>query len=95
MKNRILLLGIAGLTLASSAAYADVQVSVGWNPFGYWGPPPPVVYAPPRYYAPPAVYQGRGADERHPGAHLLVIQPLRHVHDVKRYQKVVPIGIIG
>jgi hypothetical protein len=66
MKNRILLLGIAGLTLASSAAYADVQVSVGWNPFGYWGPPPPVVYAPPRYYAPPAVYQGRGhwGDER-------------------------------
>jgi hypothetical protein len=60
MKNRILLLGIAGLTLASSAAYADVQVSVGLNPFGYWGAPPPVVYAPPRYYAPPAVYYGHG-----------------------------------
>jgi hypothetical protein len=59
MKNRILLLGIAG-TLASAAAFADVQVSVGLNPFGYWGPPPPVVYAPPRYYAPPAVYYGRG-----------------------------------
>ena len=58
MKNSILLLGIAGMTLASAAAFADIQVSV--NPFGYWGPPPPVVYAPPRYYAPPAVYYGRG-----------------------------------
>jgi hypothetical protein len=60
MKNRILLLGIAGLTLASSAAYAEVHVAVDLNPFGYWGSPPPVVYAPPRYYAPPAVYYGQG-----------------------------------
>jgi hypothetical protein len=58
MKHRILLLGIAGISLASAAAFADIQVSV--NPFGYWGPSPPIVYAPPRYYAPPAVYAGRG-----------------------------------
>jgi hypothetical protein len=60
MKHRILSLGAVALTLAGSAAYAGVQVSVGWNPFGWWGPAPPVVYAPPRYYAPPAVYYGRG-----------------------------------
>jgi hypothetical protein len=61
MKNRILLLGVVGIGLtASYAAFAGVQVSVALNPFGYWGPPPPVVYAPPRYYAPPAVYYGRG-----------------------------------
>jgi hypothetical protein len=58
MKHRILSLGIVALTLAGAAAYAGVEVSI--NPFGWWGPPPPVVYAPPRYYAPPAVYYGRG-----------------------------------
>ena len=58
MKHRILSLGIVALTLAGSAAYAGVEVSI--NPFGWWGPPPPVVYAPPRYNAPPAVYYGRG-----------------------------------
>jgi hypothetical protein len=61
MKNRILSLGLVGLTLAASAtAYADARVRVDVNPFGFWGPPPPVVYEPPRYYAPPAVYYGRG-----------------------------------
>ena len=60
MKKLILLPGVVALTLASAAAFADVQVSVGFNPYGYWGPPPPVVYAPPRYYAPPAVYYGHG-----------------------------------
>jgi hypothetical protein len=59
MKHRILSLGIVALTLAGSAAYAGVQVAVGWNPFGWWGPAP-VVYAPRRYYAPPGVYYGRG-----------------------------------
>jgi len=61
MKNRILSLGLVGLTLAASAsAYADASVRVDINPFGFWGPPPPVVYEPPRYYAPPTVYYGRG-----------------------------------
>jgi hypothetical protein len=61
MKNRILSLGLVGLALtASAAAYADARVRVDINPFGYWGPPPPVVYEPPRYYAPPTVYYGRG-----------------------------------
>jgi hypothetical protein len=72
MKNRALLLGIVGISLtASYAAIAGVQVSVGWNPFGYWGPSPPVVYAPPRYYAPPAVYYGRGhwGDQRDARGH--------------------------
>jgi hypothetical protein len=60
MKNRISL-GIVALALtASSAAYADAHVRVDINPFGFWGEPPPVVYAPPRYYAPPVVYYGRG-----------------------------------
>ena len=60
MKNRISL-GIVALAMtASSAAYADAHVRVDINPFGFWGEPPPVVYAPPRYYAPPAVYVGRG-----------------------------------
>jgi hypothetical protein len=62
MKNRISL-GIAGLALtlsASTAAYADARVRVEVNPFGWWGEPPPVVYAPPHYYAPPTVYYGRG-----------------------------------
>jgi len=69
MNNRILLLGIAGITLASAAAFADIQVSI--NPFGYWGPPPTVVYAPPRYYAPPAVYYGHGhwGDQRDARGH--------------------------
>ncbi|HME37945.1 MAG TPA: hypothetical protein VKG63_03195 [Steroidobacteraceae bacterium] len=58
MRNRILFLGAAALALtASSAAFADVHISI--DPFGYWGPPPPVVYEPPRYYAPPVVYYGR------------------------------------
>ena len=67
MKNRILSLGFAALALtASSAAFAAAHVSVVVNPFGFWAPPPPVVYAPPRYYAPPAVYYGRGHwGERH------------------------------
>jgi hypothetical protein len=62
MKNRILSLGMVALALtASSAAYADVHVVVGVNPFGWWVPAPPVVYAPPAYYAsPPVVYYGRG-----------------------------------
>ena len=60
MKNRILSLGMVGLTLTASAAYADTRVRVDVNPFGFWGPPPPVVYEPPRYYAPPTVYYGRG-----------------------------------
>jgi hypothetical protein len=60
MKNQISL-GIVALALtASSAAFADAHVRVDINPFGFWGEPPPVVYAPPRYYAPPAVYVGRG-----------------------------------
>ena len=60
MKNRILSLGLVALALtASSAAYAG-HVSVDINPFGWWGPPPPVVYVGPRYYGPPAVYYGRG-----------------------------------
>ena len=60
MKNRISL-GIVALALtASSAAYADAHVRVDINPFGFWGEPPPVVYAPPGYYAPPTVYYGRG-----------------------------------
>ena len=43
MNNRISL-GLAALALtASSAAFADVHVDI--NPFGYWGAPPPVVYA--------------------------------------------------
>jgi hypothetical protein len=58
MKSQISL-GLAALALtASSAAFADVHVDI--NPFGYWGAPPPVVYAAPRYYAPPVVYAGRG-----------------------------------
>jgi hypothetical protein len=58
MNNRISL-GLAALALtASSAAFADVHVDI--NPFGYWGAPPPVVYAGPRYDAPPVVYAGRG-----------------------------------
>jgi hypothetical protein len=67
MKNRILSLSLAALALtASSAAYAGAHVSVVLNPFGFWGPPPPVVYAPPRYDAPPGVYYGRGHwGERH------------------------------
>jgi hypothetical protein len=66
MKNRILSLGIVALLTASSAAYAAAHINVDINPFGWWGPPPPVVYAPPRYYAPPAVYYGRGHwGERH------------------------------
>jgi hypothetical protein len=60
MKNRILSLGMVALLAASSAAYADGHVSVVIDPFGSWGPPPPVVYSPPRYYAPPTVYYGRG-----------------------------------
>ena len=62
MKNRILSLGLVAFTLtASSAAYADVHVSVAVNPFGWWAPAPPVVYEPPPYYpAPPVVYYGRG-----------------------------------
>jgi hypothetical protein len=66
MNNRISL-GLAALALtASSAAFADPHVRVDINPFGYWGAPPPVVYAGPRYYAPPAVYVGRGHyGERH------------------------------
>jgi len=60
MQHRISL-GIVALALtASSAAYADAHVRVDINPFGFWGEPPPVVYAPPRYYAPPTVYYGRG-----------------------------------
>ncbi|MDB6085233.1 MAG: putative transrane protein [Gammaproteobacteria bacterium] len=61
MKILIRALGIVALTLAaSSAAFADVHINVGINPFG-WGAPPPVVYAPPRYYGPPpVVYYGRG-----------------------------------
>jgi hypothetical protein len=60
MKNQIAL-GIAAVALtASSAAYADAHIRVDVNPFGWWGEPPPVVYAPPRYYAPPTVYYGRG-----------------------------------
>ena len=60
MKHQISL-GIVALALtASSAAYADAHVRVDINPFGFWGEPPPVVYAPPRYYAPPTVYYGRG-----------------------------------
>jgi hypothetical protein len=60
MKNQISL-GIVALALtASSAAFADAHVRVDINPFGFWGEPPPVVYAPPRYYAPPTVYYGRG-----------------------------------
>jgi hypothetical protein len=61
MKNRILSLGLAALALtASAAAYADPHVRVDINPFGLWGPAPPVVYQPPGYYAPPAVYVGGG-----------------------------------
>jgi hypothetical protein len=67
MKNQISL-GIVALALtASSAAYADVRVDI--NPFGFWGAPPPVVYAPPRYYAPPAVYVGRGHYGDHDRGH--------------------------
>jgi hypothetical protein len=62
MNNRILSLAMLGLALtASYAARADVHVAVGINPFGWWAPAPPVVYAPPVYYAtPPVVYYGRG-----------------------------------
>jgi hypothetical protein len=62
MRNLIRSLGIIALALtASSAAYADVHVTVGINPFGWLEPVPPVVYQPPRYYAtPPVVYYGRG-----------------------------------
>jgi hypothetical protein len=61
MKHRILSLSVIALALAAgSVAYADAHISVELNPFGWWGPPPPVVYAPPRYYAPPAVYYGHG-----------------------------------
>jgi hypothetical protein len=74
MKNRILSVGLAALSLAASAAaYADAHVRVDLNPFGFWGPAPPVVYEPPRYYAPPAVYVGRG----HYGEH----------HDRGRYDR--------
>jgi hypothetical protein len=71
MKYRILSLGVVALTLAGSAALAGVQVSVDWDPFGWWEPPPPVVDAPPRYHAPPAVYYGRGhwGDRRDTRAH--------------------------
>ncbi|HWX81537.1 MAG TPA: hypothetical protein VNZ02_15650 [Steroidobacteraceae bacterium] len=74
MQNRIriLSLGVVALTLTGVAAFADVQVSVGWNPFSWWGPPPPpVVYAPPRYYAPPAVYYGHShwGDQRDSRGH--------------------------
>lgn len=62
METRIRSLGIVALALmASSVAYADVHVSVGVNPFGWWAPAPPAVYEPPGYYAaPPVVYYGRG-----------------------------------
>jgi hypothetical protein len=61
MKNAILSLGMAALTLtASSAALASAHVNVDINPFGSWGPAPPVVYESPRYYAPPGVYYGHG-----------------------------------
>jgi hypothetical protein len=60
MKNRILSLGIAALALTASSAASAAHVDVVVNPFGFWAPPPPVVYSPPRYYAPPAVYYGRG-----------------------------------
>jgi hypothetical protein len=70
MKNRITSLGIVALALtASSVAYAG-HVSVEINPFGFWGPPPPVVYVAPRYSAPPAVYYGRGHyGDRHDYSH--------------------------
>jgi hypothetical protein len=74
MKNQISL-GIVALALtASSAAFADAHVRVDINPFGFWGEPPPVVYAPPSYYAPPTVYYGRGHwgdrdDRRHYRGH--------------------------
>jgi hypothetical protein len=59
MKHRILSLSVIALAMtAGSVAFADAHISVAINPFGWWGPPPPVVYAPPRYYAPPVVYYG-------------------------------------
>jgi hypothetical protein len=61
MKKTILSLGMAAIALtASSAALAGAHVNVDINPFGWWGPPPPVVYESPRYYAPPGVYYGHG-----------------------------------
>jgi len=83
MQNRIriLSLGVVALTLTGVAAFADVQVSVGWNPFSWWGPPPPpVVYAPPRYYAPPAVYYGHshwGDQRTHAGIMMITAGPSR------------------
>lgn len=65
MKPRLSSLLFAALALtAASAAYADVRVSVGINPFGFVAfPPPPVVYAPAPYYyePPPVVYVGDGS----------------------------------
>jgi hypothetical protein len=53
----------AGLALSAAAtAGADVQVTVGLNPFVFGGYPPPVVYRPAPYYSPPpVVYLGGGS----------------------------------
>jgi hypothetical protein len=63
MKQRISLLAFGALALvATSAASARVNVSVGINPFGYGAYAPPVVYQPDPYYAaPPVVYLGGGS----------------------------------